>query len=193
MKIELRSAAIAAMALLALTGCRQDMHDQAKYEPYEASDFFADGQASRLPVAGTVARGWLREDAHLYRGVGEDGNFATTLPMPLTREFVERGRERFDIYCSPCHARTGDGRGIVVERGFKQPASLHEARLREMPYGYFYDVVSNGFGEMSNYAAQIPVEDRWAIAAWVKTLQTSQYIAVDQLSAADRRALEELE
>jgi len=193
LKIELRSAAIAAMALLALTGCRQDMHDQAKYEPYEASDFFADGQASRLPVAGTVARGWLREDAHLYRGVGEDGNFATTLPMPLTREFVERGRERFDIYCSPCHARTGDGRGIVVERGFKQPASLHEARLREMPYGYFYDVVSNGFGEMSNYAAQIPVEDRWAIAAWVKTLQTSQYIAVDQLSAADRRALEELE
>ena len=105
-----RRVALAAIVLASLVGCRQDMHDQAKYEPYEVSDFFADGQASRRPVPGTVARGWLREDPHLYRGIGADGAFATTLPLPLSLPLLERGRERFDIFCSPCHGRTGDGR-----------------------------------------------------------------------------------
>ena len=175
---------------LALVGCRQDMHDQAKYEPYEVSDFFADGQASRLPVPGTVARGWLREDPHLYRGIGEDGGFATTLPMELSRDLVERGRERYDIFCAPCHSRTGDGLGMIVQRGFKQPASLHEVRLREMPYGYYFDVMSNGFGEMSSYAAQVPVEDRWAIAAYIRALQLSRQVDVAELTGAERRQLE---
>ena len=166
------------------------MHDQAKYEPYEVSDFFADGQASRLPVPGTVARGWLREDPHLYRGIGPDGAFATTLPMPLSRDLVERGHQRFDIFCSPCHGRTGDGKGMIVQRGFKQPASLHEARLRDMPYGYYFDVMSNGFGEMSSYASQIPVEDRWAIASYVRALQLSQQVDVNQLTDVERRQLE---
>lgn len=179
--------------LLTALGCRQDMHDQPKYEPYEESDFFADGRASRQPVAGTVARGWLREDDHLYRAVGPDGGFATTLPMPLTRPLLERGRERFDIFCSPCHGRAGDGNGMIVQRGFKQPASFHEARLRDMPLGYFFDVMTNGFGEMSSYAPQVPVEDRWAIAAYVRALQSSRNQAVDSLPEADRQQLEALE
>jgi len=175
---------------LAFVACRQDMHDQAKYEPYEVSDFFADGQASRLPVPGTVARGWLREDPHLYRGIGTDGGFATTLPMPLSRDLVERGRERYDIFCSPCHARTGEGQGMIVLRGFKQPASFHETRLVEMPYGYFFDVMTNGFGEMSSYKSQVPVADRWAIAAYMRALQLSRRVDVTQLTDAERRQLE---
>ncbi len=191
MRIDRTSSAVAlAFVALAFLGCRQDMHDQAKYEPYEVSDFFADGQASRQPVPGTVARGWLREDPHLYRGIGPDGGFATTLPMPLTRELVERGRERYDIFCSPCHGRTGDGGGMVVQRGFKQPASLHETRLRDMPYGYYVGVMSTGFGEMSSYAAQVPVEDRWAIAGYVRALQFSRQVDASRLTDADRRQLE---
>ena len=182
-----------AVSLLLLAGCRQDMHDQPKLEPYETSTFFADGQASRLPIPGTVARGWLRDDAHLYRGVGADGGFAQTLPMELTRELVERGRERFDIFCSPCHGRTGDGQGMIVRRGFKQPSSLHHERLREMPYGYFFDVITNGFGQMSSYAVQVPVADRWAIAAYIKALQGSRHTTVEALSSEEQRQLEELE
>lgn len=193
MRIDRTSLATVALAVAALltVGCRQDMHDQAKYEPYEVSDFFTDGRASRLPVPGTVARGWLREDPHLYRGIGPDGGFATTLPMPLSRELVERGHQRYDIFCSPCHGRLGDGLGMIVQRGFKQPASFHEARLREMPYGYYFDVMTNGFGEMSSYRAQVPVEDRWAIAAYVRALQLSRQVPQDQLTAAERRELED--
>jgi len=179
-----------ALFALAFVACRQDMHNQAKYQPNEVSDFFADGQANRPPVPGTVARGWLREDPHLYRGIGPDGAFATTLPMPLSRDLVERGHERFEIFCSPCHGRTGDGRGMIVQRGFKQPASFHDARLVGMPYGYFFDVMTNGFGEMSSYASQVPVEDRWAIASYLRTLQLSRRVPIDQLSDAERRQLE---
>lgn len=184
---------LATAGWLVLSGCRQDMHDQPKYEPYEVSTFFGDGQASRLPVPGTVARGLLRADSHLYRGVGADGGFATTLPMELDRALVDRGRERYDIFCSPCHGRAGDGQGMIVQRGFKQPASFHEARLRDTPYGYFFDVMTNGFGEMSDYATQVPVTDRWAIAAYLKVLQSSHYTNIAELSAEERSQLEELE
>ncbi len=180
------------LSLLVLVGgvaCRQDMHNQPRLEPFEASDFFADGMASRKPVEGTVARGELRADDHLYRGVDADGNFATTLPMPMTVDLLRRGRERYDIYCSPCHGRTGDGDGMVVRRGFKAPQSLHQDRLRESPPGYYFDVMTNGFGDMSGYAAQVPVEDRWAIAAYVQALQFSRHADQTRLAAADRAVL----
>jgi hypothetical protein len=179
-----------ALAMMVLTGCRQDMHDAPKLEPFEESRFFADGQASRLLPAGTVARGQLRADDLLYRGVGPDGGFATELPLPVTRALLERGRERFDIFCSPCHGRTGDGRGMIVQRGFKAPQSFHQERLRNMPIGYTFDVMTKGFGQMSSYAGQVPVEDRWAIAAWVQTLQLARHAPADRLSAAERTRLD---
>lgn len=178
-------------ALLALlgVGCRQDMHDQPKVEPFEASEFFADGMASRKPVGGTVARGQLREDDHFYRGLDPDGNFAAELPMPLTAELLERGRERYDIFCSPCHSRTGDGDGMVVRRGFKAPQSLHLERLRASPPGYYFDVISSGFGEMPSYASQVPVADRWAIVAYIQALQLSRHAERSRLDAEDLAAL----
>lgn len=171
-------------------GCRQDMHDQPKVEPFEASEFFADGMASRLPVEGTVARGQLRADDHLYRGLDADGNFAATLPMPLTADLLQRGRERFEIFCSPCHGRTGDGDGMVVRRGFKAPQTFHQDRLRTSPPGYYFDVMSNGFGEMSGYASQVPVEDRWAIVAYIQALQLSRHAERSRLDPEDLSALD---
>jgi mono/diheme cytochrome c family protein len=178
-----RFVGVAVLALLAgsLAGCHSDMRDQPRHEAFEASDFFADGQASRSPVTGTVARGQLREDGHFYTGLNADGKFAEELPVPLTRALLERGRERFDIFCSVCHGRTGDGLGMVVRRGFKQPTSFHDQRLRESPVGYVYDVITNGFGAMSSYAAQVKPADRWAIAAYVKALQHSQNVRVEEL------------
>jgi len=176
--------------LAVVPGCelRQAMYNQEKYEPLEASAFFADGQSVRPPVEGTVARGQLHLDSHLYTGK-IDGQLATSLPFPLTRERLERGRERFDIFCSPCHDRTGAGNGMIVQRGFKRPPSFHQQRLREAPLGHFYDVITNGFGAMYSYASRIPVEDRWAIAAYVRTLQLSQNVDYDQLPEADQRKL----
>jgi mono/diheme cytochrome c family protein len=168
-----------------MAGCRQDMHDAPRYEPLEASTFFANGQASRLPVANTVPRGHLREDEHLYTGhVG--GQPVTELPMPVTAALMARGRERFDVFCSPCHGRTGEGNGIIVQRGFRKPPSYHEARLREAPVGYFFDVMTNGFGAMQDYAAQVPVADRWAIAAYIRAIQLSHNATVADVPA-DRR------
>jgi mono/diheme cytochrome c family protein len=180
----------AAVLALSAAGCRQDMHDQPKYKPLRASDFFADKRASRPLVAGTVARGSLREDALFFRGKLESGALTDTLPMPLTAELLDRGRVQFQTFCAPCHGRTGSGDGMIVQRGFKRPSSYHVARLRMMPVGYFYDVITNGFGAMSDYAAQVTVKDRWAIAAYVRTLQLSQYAPVDAVPAAARAALE---
>lgn len=174
-----------------LAGCRQDMHDQPRYEPYEKSDFFSDGQTARPPIEGTVPRGWLRADDRLHRGLGPDGQFITQLPVPLSAELLSRGRQRFDIYCSPCHSRTGDGRGMIVRRGFQQPETFHQERLRQMPVGYFFDVMTNGFGQMSSYAAQVPVEDRWAIAAYVGVLQRSQYTPAGELATDEQVQLRE--
>ncbi|MEZ5331826.1 MAG: cytochrome c [Thermoanaerobaculia bacterium] len=177
------------LSLLALAACRQDMHDAPKYEPLEESRFFADGQASRPLIAGTVARGHLRDDDRLYRGVGSDGSFVTELPVEVDRDLLLRGRQRFEIYCSPCHGRTGDGRGMIVQRGFKSPQTFHQDRVRNMPVGYYFDVMTNGFGQMSSYASQVPVEDRWAIAAWVQTLQLARHAPAQRLSAEERARL----
>lgn len=165
--------ALAVAALLGV-GCRQDMHDQPRIEPYEAHAFFADGRGSRIPPAGTVARGWLREDSRLWQGVDEVGNAVTEIPLDITRELLERGGQRYEIFCSVCHDSTGGGSGMIVRRGFKQPPPLYEQRLKDMPAGYFYDVITNGFGVMSSYSKQIPMEDRWAIVAYLRALQLSQ-------------------
>ena len=189
-----RRLGVAALALAALAGagCRQGMYNQAKERPLARSEFYRDGLASRVPPAGTVARGWLREDRALNTGLGPDGKFVSELPAAVTfdRALLVRGRERFDVYCSPCHGRQGNGFGMIVQRGFKQPSSFHVDRLRSQPIGYFFDVMTNGFGQMSSYASQVPVADRWAIAAWVRTLQFSRNAPVAELTDADRAALE---
>jgi mono/diheme cytochrome c family protein len=174
------------VATLVLAACRQDMHDAPRYEPLEASTFFANGQASRALVANTVPRGLLREDTHLNEG-RIDGQLATTFPMPVTADVMARGQERFNVFCSPCHGRTGSGNGMVVQRGFRAPPSYHEDRLRNAPVGYFFDVMTNGFGAMQDYASQVPVADRWAIAAYIRALQLSQRATVADVPA-NRRA-----
>ncbi len=168
-------------ALLAmLCGCRQEMYDQARDKPLGESRFFADRRASRPLPEGTVARGWLRADRKLYEGK-EGREMVAVLPIPLTRELLARGRERFNIYCSPCHDRTGGGRGMVVRRGYQPPPSFHIERLRDAPVGHFFDVMSNGLGAMPDYASQIEASDRWAIAAYVRALQLSQNAPVSDV------------
>lgn len=181
-----------ALALLLLLGaCRQDMHDAPKYEPLEQSDFFGDGLSARPLPAGTVARGHLRLDEHLYAGkVG--GDFAPTFPFAVDREVLLRGKERFEIFCSPCHGRAGNGQGMVVQRGMKQPQTFHSQRLRDMPPGYFFDVMTRGFGVMYPYASRVPVHDRWAIVAYIRALQYSQNAPLQDLTEEDRRRLQEI-
>jgi len=178
------------LALVAAgAGCRQDMHDAPRYDPLEKSTFFTDGQASRPLVANTVPRGGLREDRHLYEGI-VDGKPADTFPMPVTAAVLQRGQERFNVFCAPCHARTGEGNGVIVQRGFRQPPSYHEDRLRNAPVGYFFDVMTHGFGAMQDYAAQLPVADRWAVAAYIRALQLSQRATVEDVPANRRGDLD---
>ena len=162
-----------AVILITLTACRQDMQDQPRLKPLRRSDFYEDGRSSRPLVPGTIAREQLRNDSYFYTGYAgkEPGN---EMPFPATREVLEHGRERFNIFCAPCHSRLGDGNGMVVQRGYRRPPSYHEDRLRNAPLGHFYDVISNGFGAMPDYAQQIPPADRWAIAAYIRVLQFSQ-------------------
>jgi len=163
-----------AMMMMASVGCRLDMHVQPRYNPLAKSDFFPDQRAARPPVEGTVARGDERADSYFYTGkIGNnDGDF---LPFPVTKEVLHRGRERFNVYCSPCHSRLGDGNGIVPSRGFaRKPPSYHIERLQKAPIGYFFDVATNGFGIMLDYSAQISPRDRWCIAAYIRALQLSQ-------------------
>lgn len=184
------------LALLTATslvaGCRQDMHDAPRYEAFEASATFPDNRASRTPPAGTVARGWLRDDEALYTGKIA-GQPVDQFPFAIGREDLARGQQRFNIYCTPCHGRVGDGNGMVVQRGLRQAASFHQDRLRQEKLGYFYDVITNGFGGMPDYATQIPVRDRWLIVAYVRTLQLSQHASVDDVPADQRGALDAAE
>lgn len=180
--------------------CRQDMQDQPKMKPYRGTSFFADGLSSRPPVQGTVPRGFLRTDKALFTGkkdsagtgstgqqatgAGQQGQQATgadaypddvtEFPFPITKEIVKHGRERYEIFCSVCHGLTGYGDGMVVRRGFRRAASFHDDRLRQAPVGHFFDAITNGWGAMPSYASQIPVQDRWAIIAYVRALQLSQ-------------------
>ena len=172
-----------------MTGCRQDMHDQPKYKPYRPSSFFADQRSVRTPVEGTIPRGFLREDELLETGK-LNGQDATMFPFPIDESVMQRGRGRFDVYCSPCHSRTGDGNGMVVQRGYRRPPSLHIQRLLEAPPGHIFDVITNGFGAMPDYASQIRVADRWAIAAYIRALQLSQHAPVAELPPDSRRNLQ---
>ncbi len=157
-----------------LAGCREDMQEQPRLNPLERSDFFEDGRSARPLIPGTVARGELRADTYFYTGyIGT--NPGNLMPFPATRAVLERGRERFDIFCAPCHSRTGDGNGMIVQRGYRRPPSYHTDRLRNEPIGHFFDVMTNGFGAMPDYAEQIDPYDRWAIAAYIRALQLSQY------------------
>jgi len=176
------------LAVMPLSACRQDMHDQPKYKPLQASRFFDDGRASRPLEADTVARGQLGGDALLQTGkAGKD--FAAVFPFPITRAVLDRGRERYDIFCAPCHDRVGNGDGMIVRRGYRRPPSYHIDRLRAAPAGYLYDVITHGFGVMPDYAAQVPVHDRWAIVAYIRALQLSQHAASTDVPAAELRAL----
>ena len=163
--------------------------DQPVLEPYEESAFFADGVASRQFPEGTIARGHLR-DSPLYTGLTAEDAMISEFPLPVDRQLLDRGRRGFDTFCAPCHGRTGDGLGMIVRRGFKQPASFHDERLRQQPVGYFYGVISNGFGDMSSYAAQIQPEDRWAVVAYLRTLQWSQKVSLDTLATDVRSRVE---
>lgn len=170
-----------------LGACRQDMHDAPRYEPLEASAFFSDGMSVRPPVANAIARGALADDDELLYTGKIDGMLANVFPMTVTAELLTRGQERYDIFCAPCHGRTGRGDGMIVQRGMRQPPSFMEERLRNAPAGYFFDVMTHGFGAMQDYAAQIPVADRWAIVAYERALQFSQHATVGDVPG-DRRA-----
>jgi hypothetical protein len=162
------------LALLMISvGCRQDMQDQPRFKPLRESDFYADLRSARPPVEGTVARGQLHEDAYFYSGrIGN--NPGDYMPFPVTQDVLIRGQERYNIHCAPCHSRLGGGNGMIVQRGFRRPPSFHTDRLRKAPLGYFFDVMTNGFGAMPDYASQIAPDDRWRIVAYIRALQLSQ-------------------
>jgi len=171
-----------------LAGCRQDMHDQPKYVPLRGSDFHADRRSARPMVDGTVARGFLRDDDLLETGK-VNGQDSAEFPFPITARVLARGRERYDIFCAPCHDRTGRGNGMIVQRGYRQPPSLHIDRLRQAPVGHYFDVITNGFGAMADYRAQVPVRDRWAITAYVRALQLSGQATLTEVPPEERERL----
>lgn len=183
-----------AALIICAAGCTQEMADQPRYEPLEASLFFADGRTSRPLVPGTVPRGHLQIDSHFDEGLVE-GEPADTLPPDLLGErdpldLLRRGRERYTIFCSPCHDLVGTGNGMVVRRGFPPPPSLHTPRLRDASVGYIFRVATHGTSRMPDYERQVPASDRWAIAAYVKALQLSQHAPATYLSETERAELQ---
>jgi mono/diheme cytochrome c family protein len=189
LKTESLMLATVLLGAAALGGCA-DMKDQARHEPLEQSAFFVDGRSSRPLVDGTVPRGHLRADDTFYRGIDAEGNFVARMPVEPDAAMLERGRERFEIFCAPCHAKVGDGNGMIVQRGYKQAASYHTDRLRAIEDGYIYDVITNGFAQMQGYASMIRPEDRWAIVAYVRALQLSRMNDASALEPEVRTALE---
>jgi hypothetical protein len=186
----LRNIVVLSAIGMVLAGCRLDMHIQPKYLPYDPTNFFGDGRSERPPVPGTVARGQLRLDELLFTGK-VNGMVANEFPFLITRADPERGRERFNIYCTPCHDYTGSGDGMIVQRGFPHPPSYHIDRLRNAPVGHFYDVMTNGFGSMYSYAARVEPTDRWRIAAYIRALQLSQHATLQDVPEAEREKLTE--
>ena len=187
----LHSVAAGLVALeLALTGCdMQDMYEEPKYTPLQPSAFFTDQRSARPLVPDTVAQDQLRTNVIFYTGKSGT-NLAVVLPVLLTKDVLKRGEERFDIFCAPCHDRLGNGNGMIVQRGYRQPPSFHIPRLREAPIGHFFDSMSNGFGAMPDYAGQISPDDRWAIAAYIRALQFSQHATLADVPMEQRQKLE---
>lgn len=190
---------VAAVSMAVLAGCRQDMQNQPKFIPLRSSEFYSDRRSARYPVPGTIPqlddKSMDKEqlDPNSYFLSGKHGNiYGNELPgdSPSTRgQILARGEERYNIYCQPCHSQLGDGNGMIVQRGYKRPPSFHVQRLKNAPLGWFYDVISNGFGGMPDYAAQIKPADRWAIAAYIRALQLSQNANETDVAAADRDQL----
>jgi hypothetical protein len=180
-RVRLFPALSAVVVMALLSSCRIDMHMQPKQNPLSRSDFYPDQRSARPLIEGTVARGQLQADQYFYTGkIGS--NPGDSMPFPVTKEVLERGRERYDIFCAPCHSRVGDGEGFVPSRGFsRRPPSYHIPRLEQAPLGYFFDVMTNGYGIMPDYAAQIPADDRWKIVAYIRALQLSQNATVKDL------------
>jgi len=191
LKPDRSGAVLAVAAILLVSGCDQAMSDQPKRMPLQASSFFADGRSSRVPVAGTIPQGGLRLDDHLYQGLS-GGDFASHFPAAVTEATLRRGHERFDIFCSPCHDRTGSGRGMIVQRGYRPPPSFHQDRLRQAPPGYLFDVVTRGLGAMPGYSEQVPPADRWAIIAYLRVLQLSQDARTGDVPPGEMERLEAL-
>lgn len=180
--------ALVILAAVCAWGCRLDMHLQPKYKPDEPSSFFEDGRADRPEVAGTVARGHLQADQLLYTG-RVDGKLVDQFPFPVTAKVLERGQQRFNIYCSPCHDYTGSGNGMIVQRGFPAPPTYHSDRLRQAPAGHFFEVITNGYGAMYSYAARIAPRDRWAIVAYIRALQLSQHATLADVPSEEQQKL----
>jgi mono/diheme cytochrome c family protein len=179
---------IGALIVLGLAGCRDDMHNQPRYRPLAASAFFADHRSERPEVEGTVARGHLRIDTARYTGKF-DGQDIDQFPIPIARADIERGRDRFNIYCTPCHGRLGDGNGMVVLRGFRQAASYYTDKLMKAPLGHFFDVMTNGFGAMPSYASRVEPDDRWRIVAYIRVLQASESAKLSDVPPDQRQNL----
>jgi len=177
------AAAAFVACLLVASGCRQDMGDQPKYRPQAPSDFFADGRSGRPLIEHTVARGSIADDDLV---IPKDSN---AFPLPVTQELLDRGQDRYKIFCTPCHGAQGDGHGMIAVRGMKIPPSFHLDRLRQSPVGYYFDVVTNGFGAMYSYSVQIPPRDRWAIIAYIRALQLSRNAKAADLPADLRQQL----
>jgi mono/diheme cytochrome c family protein len=186
----LRLLALAVVCVAVLPACRQQMADEGRLRPYEPSPAFDDGRSARPRVPGTVARNEVPAGTPFATGRTADGGHVATLPFPLTREVLERGRGRFDIYCAPCHGRLGTGDGMVAQRGFRRPPSYHIERLQQVPLGHFFEVMTKGQGAMPDYSAQIPHADRWAIAAYIRALQISQAGRLDDVPPAERERLQ---
>lgn len=169
-------AGLLALGAVLVTGCRQDMHNQPKFYPQRGTDFYADGRSVRPQVENTVARNQLRQDAYFYTGLvnGKEGD---GLPFPVTATVLARGQERYNVYCTPCHSRVGNGVGMIVMRGYAHAGNLHSARLEAAPLGHFFNVITNGYGAMPDYAAQLTPADRWAVTAYIRALQLSQKAA----------------
>jgi len=178
-----------AIAATLINGCT-DMYNQPKFKPLDRSTFYSDHLSSRPLVEGTVARGSLRDDGLLYTGK-LNGQFANLFPFPVTAEVMQRGQQKFKTFCTPCHGALGDGQGMIVQRGFPKPNSFHSDSLGAKPVGYYFDVMTNGFGRMYSYAASVAVHDRWAVAAYIRALQKSQRVTIDELSAAERKKIAE--
>lgn len=178
-----------AVCALAISGCRVDMHVAPRYDTYAGTSFFGDGRSERPIIPGTVARGELRTDELLYTGK-VNGVESDQFPFPITHADLDRGRQRFEIYCAPCHDYTGSGNGMIVQRGFPHPPSYHIYRLRTAPVGHFFGVMTNGFGVMYSYAARVSPADRWRIAAYIRALQLSENATINDVPEDQRAQLQ---